>query len=274
MKTGQMLVPTSVPAHLAEEDGVVYPRRLVERPESLPPRFAEPLRAPNTPPWHTLVIGLETGRFGTRARFEKALSHANGKERSRLCHALSACYCGMFGFRRGGPGQGEFLAWASGLGVEFERRPVQPTAQTSALEARIVGRGCRSVAFAPETGHVPVGHALLLYQLAEVAAPLLEARFDETPHFDPDAGPSHDEPLPYTLHAWTDGCCFETAAHARGDFYDVVSSIGLLNGMLKRFGSDVRFVEVGGDGPLVCCGPLGAIVGLAAELSDELSDEP
>ncbi|MBW2461013.1 MAG: hypothetical protein JRH11_05165 [Deltaproteobacteria bacterium] len=253
------LATPSLADHLFEDGGVVHARDLAVRDEALPPRFSASLleEGPEGPPWNMIITGLETGRLEMRSRFESALATANARQRARMSTALSACYSGMFGFRRDGPGRTGFEAWAAALPIAPDRERAARDAGSSSnslteLEPR---QGCRFVTFSPETGHVPVGHDLLLYFLAEAQPALVDVRFDEVADFDPDVDRPEPAPSPYTLHAWLAGRRYEAAAHAHGDHYDVLSAIGFLNSIMGRLGRGDRYHLLGVDSELVAHGP-------------------
>jgi hypothetical protein len=237
--------------HLVEEDGLVYPRELVIHDDPVPGRFSASVLVEGAagPPWHMIVVGLESDRFGMRARFEAALATADARQRARLSTALSACYSGLFGFRARGPGRAGFDAWVEGLPIAPDREtPLSPDGPVEI--ARLVEEaGCQLVTASPGTGHVPVGHDLLFYLLAEVERGLEDARFDEVASFDPDEVDREDgPPLPYTLRAWLGGRRYEGAALGRGDCYDAPAALALLNAILRELGTEGRFRALGIDG--------------------------
>jgi hypothetical protein len=250
------LVEPPLADHLVDEEGLVYTRDLVIRDETLPARFSASLLAegPDGPPWNTVVTGLETDRLDMRSRFEIALSSANGRQRARLATALSACYSGAFGFRRDGEGRADFETWLEGLPIKRERGRHAPDQRSKEDAMRFERHGCRLISLNPATGHVPVGHDLLLSILAEADPALREARFDELADFEPDDPAEDDVPSPYELRAWLGSRRYEADAYAYGDIADSISSIGFLNAILRSLGTVARFRLLGSDGELAAHG--------------------
>ncbi|MFT5359449.1 MAG: hypothetical protein ACI9KE_006692 [Polyangiales bacterium] len=256
------LTTPALPAHLLDEDGILYSRELVVRDEPMPDRFsASPLvEGAEGLSWHSLVTGLETDRASMRERLEAALPTADARQRARFSTALSACYSGSFGFRRDGTGRADFDAWVATLPIKPDRARVEIDAPDSAF---IPAPGCVLVPFTPETGHVPVGHGLLLYQLADVEPKLASAEFADAALFDADAvDDDSPSPHPYTLQAWSHSHAFEAAAFAVRDIYDTKSAIGFLNAVLRHLGSDARFRLLGTGASVY--GPLDSVRDLVA----------
>jgi hypothetical protein len=115
--------------------------------------------------------------------------------------------------------------------------------------------------FDVETGMFPNEHDALLFELAEIAAPVLDdALFEEIP-------PDEESDKAYVLRAYLDGRCYEIAAENFGDWYDVDAVLKLLQALLEARRSPVRFesLATGDQTARVIAGPKRAIATLAAD---------
>ncbi len=110
-----------------------------------------------------------------------------------------------------------------------------------------------------ETDQFPNQHDRLLYDLAELAGPPLDAALfeEEAPPFEhPEGGwvvagrtvaaPPHGtvEGMPYRLRAYLGGKIYQTDAQDYGDWYDLDRILGLLNGMAADQGAGSRVVTL------------------------------
>lgn len=132
------------------------------------------------------------------------------------------------------------IEWARENGfVSDDRLEPHETRRVATLPEllRAAGRGTR---FDTETGVYPNRHDGLLIRLAHLGGGVLaEARFEETAPDDP-----RDHESPYRLHAFVDGESLTAEARNLGDWYDVAAVLGLLNRLLERKESSLRFATL------------------------------